>query len=245
MVFKNIDNLPKDIHNVLIPYLEKLTHIYGDNIISIFLYGSAATREYNPKYSDINIAIVVKDSSIRELKSGVKIIKDGMRKKISVPLFLTYSYIEMSLDTFPMEFMMMKDSYILLFGQDLLADININFENLRRECEYQIKGKLIMLRQAYLEAAMNYKALKQLIALSIKALLPIFQNLLRIKKGVLPRLDKIGVLNEIGIEFNMDVSCFIEAFNGIKTNSFSKTPEVFIECFLTRLEILSKIVDEI
>ncbi|MCK4852040.1 MAG: hypothetical protein KAS86_02890 [Candidatus Omnitrophica bacterium] len=247
MDIKNIEKLPPGAGKVLGPYLDELEKLYNGAMISIFAYGSVTGPDYDPRTSDINIAVVLKDTSVKELRSALKIVKSGIRKRITVPLFLTSAYIKMSLDTFPMEFMNMKDTRLVLFGDDVLADISANNEDLRRECEYQLKGKLLTIRQAYLEQALGRRGLERLIKMSLRALLPVFQNMLRIKRGNPPPRGRTEVLMEVGEAFNIDMSAFLEVAHDRKTEGriAGKPAESFIDTFLARLEHLSGIVDNI
>lgn len=245
MNIRNIEKLPRDAQKVLRPYLDKMLEVYGNDIIAIFAYGSVTSSAYDLKTSDINIAIVLKDTSLPALKPVLKTVKAGMRKRITVPLFLTPAYIKMSLDTFPMEFMNMKDTRLVLLGDDILADIAANNEDLRRECEYQLKGKLLTMRQAYLEQAKSRKELEKLIKVSLRALFPVFQSMLRIKRAAPPPADKAEVLRELGREFDIDVASFLEVLSDKKTEGriVGKSAEIFIDAFLTQLGRLSQIID--
>ncbi len=243
---KNMGKLPPKVQKLLKPYLEKLHDIYRDSIISIFAYGSVTGPDYNPKTSDVNVAIVLNDTSSRTLKSALETVRSGMRKKITAPLFLTPRYIKMSLDTFPMEFMNMKDTRLILFGDDILAGITVEKEDLRRECEYQLKGKLLTIRQAYLEQALNRKALERLIKMSLRALFPVFQNMLRMRLNVQPPLDKAEILRRLSEEFKIDVGPFARVLHDTKIDGHiaGRSAESFIDAFLSQLEGLSRIVDD-
>jgi len=245
MDLRNMGKLPPKVQKVLKPYLERLQDIYKDSIISIFAYGSVTGPDYNPGTSDINVAIVLNDTSTRILRSALETVRSGIRKKINAPLFLTPAYIKMSLDTFPMEFMSMKDTRLVFFGDDILADITVEKEDLRRECEYQLKGKLLTIRQAYLEQALNRKALEKLIKMSLRALFPVFQNMLRMRLGGQPPLDKAEILRRLSEEFKIDVSSFARVLHDTKTDGHigGQSAELFIDAFLAQLESLSRIVD--
>jgi len=189
MEIKNMERLPDKAQKALKPYTEKMVEILGDDVISIFAYGSVTGPGYDPRRSDINIAVVMRNNSIQKLEPSLKMLRAGLKKKITVPLFLTPAYINMSLDTFPIEFLGMKESCIVLFGEDILSGVEVKNEDLRRECEYQLKGKLLTLRQAYLEQALKRRALEKLIKISLRALFPVFRGALRIKREGIPPID--------------------------------------------------------
>ncbi len=245
MDIKNIEKLPEHARNVLEPLIRQLHEIYSDEIISIFVYGSVATSGYDPRLSDINLAVVLKDVSILKLKPALGLVKKALRKKVTAPLFLTPEYIKKSLDTFPMEFMAMKDSRLCLFGDDCLKDIEIKKEDLRRECEYQLKGKLLTIRQAYLEQALNRKGLEKLIKSSFRALMPVFRSVLKMNNGKTPPGDKEEVLCQLSEEFDIDVAAFLEVLRDEKIDGRvgKKDAETFLNDFLIQLKRLSSIVD--
>ncbi|MGB2662018.1 MAG: hypothetical protein WBD04_06510 [Candidatus Omnitrophota bacterium] len=244
MEIKNLEKLPVGVKNVLEPYLNEIIQAYDKDIVSIFAYGSVTGPDYNPKTSDINLAIVLKEVSLEKLKPVLKTAKSGMKRKVTAPLFLSPSYIKMSLDTFPMEFMSMKDSRLVLAGDDVLADVEVDKADLRRECEYQLKGKLLTIRQAYLEQGLNRKGLEGLVKNSFRALLPVFQNVLRLRNESLPT-GKEEILCQMGEEYDLDVSSFLEILRDKKTDGRigGKPLEEFLEDFLKQLERLTDIVD--
>ena len=246
MEIKNLDKLPESVQRIIKPYVEELVKTYGENVISIFAYGSITGRYYDPKRSDINLAVVLKEVSLEKLKQALKTVKGGIRCKINAPLFLSPSYIKMSLDTFPMEFMSMKDSSLVLYGDDCLAGISVTKEDLRRECEYQLKGKILTIRQAYLEQALSRKGIEKLIKSSFRALMPVFQNVLRIEREEAPPTDKQEILAQLGEEFDMDVSPFLDILHDKKTEGRigGLTAEAFLKDFLKQLEHITNIVDQ-
>ena len=101
----NKEKLHSEVQGNFIPYLEKMSDIHGDNLISVFVYGSAAGENYIPKNSDINSVFVFKDLKFQALKSSLKVISKGICKKIAAPLCLTKDYINSSLDVFQIEFL--------------------------------------------------------------------------------------------------------------------------------------------
>jgi len=245
MDIKNIEKLPLNSKKDILFLLNELGNVYGDKIVSIFLYGSVTGPDYHPKTSDINIAVVMEDISLNALNPILKTIKKTLARKITVPLFLTPTHIKMSTDTFPIEFSTMKDSRCVLMGEDILSDISVKNEDLRTECEYQLKGKLLTIRQAYLEQALNKKGVEWLVKESFRGLMPVFQSLLKIKLGnVVPRQKK-EILDKLAEEFNVDVSSFLEILHDQEDDGKigGKSAILFLNEFLETLQKLTEIVD--
>ena len=247
MDFKNLEKLPAAAARTLKPFLVKLLRISGENTVSVMAYGSVTGPDYDPKNSDINLAVFLKDVSLARLKPLLKLVRSGARKKITAPLFLTPDYVKMSLDTFPMELAAMKDTGCVLFGDDVLSGIAFDREDLRRECEYQLKGKLLTIRQAYLEQALDRRGLENLIKRSFRALAPVFQAMLGLRTGRAASLKKEDLLLAVAKEFNVDVTAFLEVLGDKKADGRigGRDAEVFLSEFLAQLEKLSVIVDNL
>ena len=185
-------------------FAEDVKRLYDDDLLSVILYGSAASGKYVPGRSNINTLILLKEITPAQLTKCVKFLRGWRRKGIVTPLFLDPAYVHSSADAFPIEFLDMKDRYRVLYGRDFLCDLQLNLANLRFQCEHELKGKLLKLRQFYLEASRSSRALRGLITSSVASFLILFKSLLRLK-GILPphspeeilaRLSELGLPTE-------------------------------------------------
>ncbi|MBU1888378.1 MAG: hypothetical protein KKB46_04200, partial [Candidatus Omnitrophica bacterium] len=104
-----LDAVRQDVKKILQPYLSKLFEIHKDNIVSILLYGSSTGKFYVPKQSDINLLVVLNDLRFEMLRSSLRLVDQGIRKKITAPLLLSLEHIETSKDVFPIEFLEIKE----------------------------------------------------------------------------------------------------------------------------------------
>ena len=60
-------NLPDNIKKTMDEFLRLLKGAYGDGLVSVVLYGSAASGDYSGRHSNINMAVILKDASIGSL----------------------------------------------------------------------------------------------------------------------------------------------------------------------------------
>ena len=156
--------------------------IFGSNLITIYLYGSGARGEYIQGKSDINFLVVIDSKGLKFL-SGVWDHLDGWEKRgISTPLILTESYLNSSLDTFPLEFHNIKETNVLVFGKDILEDLIINDKELRVQVEHELKAKLLSLRQGFMKTKGDRNELVDLISQSLPTFSAIFNGTLYLKK---------------------------------------------------------------
>lgn len=241
---KNLERLPIEVKKRVQPYLEELLKLHQDNIISIFIYGSAASGDYIPGVSGINSAVVFKNLGFVQFKKSLHLVDKGIRRNIAAALFLTEEYIRASTDTFPIEFLEMKENHIVIYGQDLLKDLEIDPSRIRFVCEEQLKGKLIRIRQAYLEIGLRKKGMEALIKESLDSLFPIFRGLLRLK-GVTPPLKKIEVLRLLSESFEIDGQTFMAVLkdNKIDEKILGEEIESFLERYIEQIKKLADISD--
>jgi len=177
---------PKDPRDIFIEITEDYKGLFGDDLLSIVLYGSATGPGYRPGKSDLNFMMVLSEEGIEHLDRTFKTISKWRKKNVAVPLFLTRSYVETSLDVFPVEYLNMQHNHIVVYGEDILTDLTFQPEHVRLQCEREIKGKLLLLREAYLETEGKGRALKEVIGRSIQAFIAIFGALLFLKEMEIP-----------------------------------------------------------
>jgi hypothetical protein len=184
---RNLDRFHAEVRSKLEPYVTDLVDLLTENLRSVVVYGSAAGPDYVPKKSNVNLLLVCGELRLETLKRTLKTVKKGRKKGIVAPLFLTVEHMNTSSDVFPIEFLNMKDVHVVVYGEDVLDRIEIGFENLRLECEEQLKGMLIRLRQAYLEVGTDAKALRGVLLEAVTSLVPVLRGVLRLLGEETPR----------------------------------------------------------
>lgn len=242
----NIEKLPLEVQKKFVPYLKTMLEIHRNNLTSVLIYGSAAGKNYIPKVSDVNSVFVFDPLTFTTFKDSIKIISRGISKKIVAPLFLTKNYIKSSLDVFPIEFLDMKENHILLFGEDILSNLEIKGKHIRLFCEQQIKGKLIRIRQAYLEVGLKKKGMELLLKESLNSLIPVFRNLIRLK-GKQPPTDKTEMIKGLCQIFKIDENVLLPIYRDASNDEKIANQEVvvFLEKYLDQIKKLAIEVDQL
>jgi len=243
---KNLDKLDRQAAKAIEPYLNELLKVHRDNIVSIFVCGSAAGLDYVHKASNITLLVILEKLEFADLQKSLKTISKGINKKIAAPLFLTRRHMETSTDVFPIEFLEMKENHLTLFGEDLLGPLEVKPVNIRLFCEEQIKGKLIRIRQAYLEIGLKRKGIEALLKESLSSLTPIFRNLLRLK-GKTPPLKREEIYNQLCAEFGLDRNVFLAVLRDTKNDEKidAQKVEVFFERYIAQIQKLALAVDQL
>lgn len=227
--------------NLLEAFTEKTKSQLEDNLIAVILYGSLARGEHIKKHSDINLLIVLKTVTLEELQK-IALIKRNRKFHSISPLVFSEDYLTSSTDTFPIEFLDMKDCYTVLFGKDCLKGLEIGLGNLRRQCEWELKSKLIQLRQVYINSQGKKKLLEQLMLKELPSFIVVFKNVLRLKN--INVLDKEEILRKIKIGLNINNDILEKLWNArLGRQRIKDIRESFRE-FLTTIERISDAIDK-
>lgn len=152
--------------------------VFGDDLVSVLLYGSAAGGEFRPGVSDLNLALVLRTAGAEPLRRASGRLSRWRRWGFTAPLVLEESHLEGSAAVFPIEFCEMKRAHRVLFGTDPLLDLAVDTRNLRVQCEYEMQAKLLSLRQDYLRGAASAPATLRLAHDALKSFLIIMRNAL-------------------------------------------------------------------
>ena len=240
-----LSNLPAHVQTVIEPFLKDILANYKEDIVSIYIIGSAVTKGFHPKYSDINILIVVKGIEIPFYDFIASLGKRYGKKKIRAPLIMTRDYINRSLEVFPLEFLEMKLIHQLVYGDDVLKDIKIEKADIRLQCERELKGKLQYLCQGYIKAMGNKMTLTDLFVGSLSGYFPLFRGILFLYGHEIPK-EKGDVLHALNECCNVDMKVFRDLLD-IRSHNFYPPFETLKETFKNlyrALDIITKKVDE-
>ncbi|MEA2039223.1 MAG: hypothetical protein U9N82_05275 [Thermodesulfobacteriota bacterium] len=232
---------PVDIFDEIVTDYKK---VFGGELVSINLYGSATGEDYRPGKSDINFMVVVSEEGIELLDQAFSIVKKWRKRNVAIPLFLTEAYIETSMDAFPIEYLNFKRNYILVFGKDILKDLTFKKEFIRLQCEREIKGKLLLLREAFLESYGKARALRSVVVQSLSAFIAIFEALLYLKGEEIPK-EKRDIIRVTAGLFELDGSIF-EKLLDIKEEKIKLGDTEITKLYkgyLKEVRMLSKLVD--
>src|SRR5208337_5501659 len=94
-----------------------------DNLLSVVLYGSAATEEFHPKHSDLNVLCIMRELGKEELSKLHAASTWWVKKGHPAPLFFTLNELHRSADVFAIELVDIKAARRILYGEDVIASL--------------------------------------------------------------------------------------------------------------------------
>ena len=238
--------IPKRPEEIFQEFTRDYQAIFRDDLKSIILYGSGARGEYIPKKSDLNFLIVLTEAAMERLREAYPLIRKWRKRRVNIPLFLTEEYITSSLDSFPVEFLNFRDSHVLVFGKDVLEGLSFGKKNIRLQCERELKGKLLLLREAYLDSEGKTRNLGQVSSASLTAFLSLFRALLFLRDQEIPHHNN-ELISTAAKEIGFDEKPFMEVLRVRegKVKARHDEMEAIVEKYLGAIRELWKTVDQL
>ncbi len=241
-----LGKLAPEVAEKVKPFLEEILGGYSGNVHSIHIVGSAVTADFAAKTSDINSVFVLKEMDLKFLEFLAPLGKKYKRRGLAAPLIMTPEYIRRSLDVFPIEFLDFKLIHETVFGEDLLATVEISREDLRHQCEREIKSKLIGLRQGYISSQGNRRTLTEGIVSPIAGYMSLFRGI-------------VFLLGQDPPARKQEVVSTLAAVTGINTDIFQKVLDIkrgqlkpsknqldtIFEEYYAAAEKIGKVIDEL
>src|SRR5580700_3019743 len=180
-------------------FVGRLRQAAGENLQSVVVYGSAATGEFHDDFSNVNLLCILRETSFTKLAALGPAVEWWSRKQRHAPLVLTREELERSTDVFSIE----------LLGDDPLTGLSIPMHLHRAQLEYELREKLILLRQRLLLHAGNERRLWELLLGSLSAFATLFRHTLIALGEVAPH-SKREVLQALTARIQFDPSAFLQ-----------------------------------
>jgi hypothetical protein len=177
----------KTRHELLDEFVERLRFAAGQDLESVVLYGSAARDGFHEGYSDLNLLCILKKltrANMAKLSGPVQwwSVEHGEQP----PLFFTADELQRSSDVFAIEILDIKTSHKVLFGEDVVRDIDVPLNLHRIELEHELRTLLLKLRNHYLFAHGDDAGLRAVLAKSVSGALTLLRHAVFAIDGKMP-----------------------------------------------------------
>ncbi len=215
------------------------------NLVSIILYGSAAAGDYVADHSDVNLLCVLRDTSFASLQSLAPAVGWWREQKNRTPLMLGVEELRHSADVFSIELLDMRQSYRVLWGEDVLSTLVIPVRFRRVQLEYELREKTILLRQGLLVAGGNASAIWELLLRSLPAFATLFRHAL-LELGEPATVSKREAVKKLAAKVGFDPGAFLQLIDIRERKADRKTADVNELCgrYLETVEQVTAAVDK-
>ena len=225
--------------------VDDLKQTHGKNLASVVLYGSAAAGDFLAQTSDYNLLIAMHQIRPKDLRAAQAPMREWRRMGHPLPVYFTVSELQNAADVFPIEFLQMKKARVVLYGEDLLANLNITDDFLRHQAEYELRSKLIQLRRLYIPASVSVENLENLMTESLVSFSALFRAVLLLY-GVEPPVTKQEVITATVKHLKINGEPFEKIFDIRKNSASNKLNEISAnQLFSDYMEQVERVIDAV
>jgi predicted nucleotidyltransferase len=161
----------------LVELVKRLKEFAAANLESVILFGSAARGDFREAHSDLNVAGILHSLTVEELGRLAHVVSWWcVEQKEPAPLFFTREELKHAADVFAIEILDMKHGRRVLYGADVVAEIEVPMNLHRVQIEHDLRTTVLKLRQHYLRAPGNSKELAPVLRKSFSGVLTLLRH---------------------------------------------------------------------
>lgn len=232
--------------DILAQLVEKLRKAYGESLVSVVLYGSAAAGNHNAKFSDYNVLCVLTQVTPVEMGCSEDVFRWWRERGSPSPLLLSESEVMSSTDCFAIEFHDIKAQHRILYGKDVVGPLEVDDSFYRAQVEHDLRAKLLRLRQKAAGMLSNEDMLRRVMADSLSTFCVLFRHALQLC-GAEASQEKREVIAQAALAFGFDAQPFEKLLDlreeRLKARDFS--PSAHLPAYLEGIGAAIAAVDEL
>jgi predicted nucleotidyltransferase len=147
-----LDALPPATHAPLRALKEGLEKAAGANLAALIVYGSAVRGGYVPEESDIDVIVVLHDTSLPHLKAIANPLMEARYRARAEAMILRLGALAQASDVFPLLYDDVRQRHALLSGSDPFSRLEIADAHRRLRIEQELREARIRMRRAVVDA---------------------------------------------------------------------------------------------
>jgi predicted nucleotidyltransferase len=227
-------------------FVDRLKQVAGANLECIALFGSAASEEFHPDFSDINLLCVMRELSATDLAKVAPAINDWTKKKFPAPLIFTHAELKHAADIFAIELLDIRERHRILHGEDIFAGMQVPMGMHRVQLEHNLRTKLLTLRQTYIQIVNDANRVRRLMLDSVSNFATLFRHTL-ITMGEQPAASKAENIKKLAERTNFDPEIFLQLLQvrGRVANENEINPVTGFAKYLAGIEKVVQVVDNL
>ena len=227
--------------------VEKLRKAHGDDLVSVILYGSAASPgQHHAGFSDINVLCVLRAVTPVQLAQAQPVFTWWRTHEKPVPLLLSEQEVARSADCFAIEFHDMLLQRRVLAGRDVIEGLLVENTFYRTQVEYELRSKLLRLRQKAAAILADRKLLARLLLESVTTFCVLTRHALLLH-GIDAPHDRRRIVELARQQFSIDPGSFNQLLDirEKKSKPVPPDPAALLSSYLEQIGIIIDAVDRL
>jgi hypothetical protein len=226
-------------------FVKRMSEAAGANLESVILFGSAVAGDFHPEFSNFNLFCVLRDTSFSALQPLAPVARWWEGQKQPPPLLMTRAELHRSNDVFTIELLDMQQHHEVLLGEDVLLGLKIPEDLHRVQVEYELREKLILLRQQLLLSSGNSRRLWELLVYSVSSFVTLFRHALIVLGHAAP-VAKREAVQALAAHLHFDATAILQVLDvrEHKTNPKSMDVNDLFARYMAVVEQVTTAVDQ-
>jgi predicted nucleotidyltransferase len=201
----SLESLPAAARGPLRALTEALEKAEGSNLAALLVYGSAVRGGYEPGASDLDLIVVLHDTSLAHLRAIAEPLMLARYAARAEAMILKRDNILRASDVFPLLYDDVRQRHVLLSGSDPFAGLEIRDEHRRLRIEQELREARIRMRRAVVDSLGSEAAMAGAVARKVKQVRGPLHALMQFRGT--PCDDRLeGVLQAVGKAYGIDTS---------------------------------------
>jgi hypothetical protein len=192
-------------------WLEPVRAALDTDFLAAYLTGSVLSAGFDPAHSRVNVLVVARTLPSASLDRLAASIPADKKAPHFEPLFLSQPQILPSLDVFPMEWLDLIERHLRIEGEDVFSSLQVPRTWLRHQCEHELRGKHIRLRQEYLASSGRADRLREVLSRFASGFHTLFRTLLRLR-GDEPPASTERVIEAVADAYGLEARALLGAW---------------------------------
>ena len=221
--------------------LRALQEVFSNRLASVFIFGSKANSGDLLMNHNVDLFVVADEVHTDDFSKLLPACQRWCAKGNPTPLIMSREEFYSMVDIYAIEYSDVKWNYQIIHGQDLVASVNVNYFDLRLQCERELKNMIMKLRGFYLEHGRTKSAIVPAIDTIARTTVVIFRALLRLR-NITPSVFKQDVVEQVSSIVRIDKQFFNKLIGQKEGNYKFTATEIydFNEYLLNQLQNLLK-----
>lgn len=235
-----------DIEKLFQQFAARARAAFGPRLDSIVVYGSAATGEFDPGRSDINLLVLLDELDMPALQNARPLLNWWLEQGYSWPLLMSAEEFLRSADVFPMEITDIFARHKTIHGNFEFPAPHIDPALHRAQLEHELRSKLLRLRQKSIPLLDQPKELLRLMENSLPTFLLLLRHALLLA-GHNPGFERRANLSLAAEKFGLQTEAFLVILDTRQGHLSPKTVDSvqLFQSYLAQVQVLVQLADRL
>lgn len=180
----SLSSLPKETHAALDELASALERAAGPNLAALVVHGSAVRGDFEPERSDVDVVVVLHDSSLEKLDEVAEPLLLARNAGRVEAMILRLDEIARSADVFPVFYADIAERHVVVAGSARpFQDLVIEKRHLRLRLEQELREHKIRMKRAAVDTSGQPRALAGALERKLRQVRSPLRALLKLKGG--------------------------------------------------------------